>query len=414
MPTYTIAIHVPIYVDGGRMLVIAEWKRALELLRDSFAEAFDRYIIVAPSRPATGAGVLLEPIGPGDGFDPRPSIPIDSSKRAYWLGGLRRRWRQDVAHALGETDFAHTVIDDLYRPISMDAGRMVRARGLPHAFFLDTDIVVQNRQLVASGLVRGGPDRALYNRAYERALRGIVGAADVSFLKGKALYDRYGAVARNPRLFQDTSYLSREMAGGDLVEARLAARGAGSLRLVYCGRLVPRKGCDHGIRSVAAARAKGADVTLDLFGDGAERGALEAEAARLGQEGAIRFWGERPYGPELLRTLAGYDALLFTPLAEDTPRMIFDGYAAGLPLVAYDIPYVRERAAEEGAAVLMPAGEIETAAGILADLSRDPARIAELARAALRAGRDHASDVWYRRRADWTLDAWRRAGGRTP
>ncbi len=404
MPTYTIAIHVPVYTDGPRCFVISEWKRALELLQGSLGDHFDRILLVAPSRPVEGAGVLLEPIGAEDGIEPRPSVPAVTSKRGYWLGGGRRRWRRDVGLALDETDMAHTVIDNLYRPLALDANRLVRARGTPHVFFLDTDIVVQSRQLIQAGLRRGGPVQRLHDRAYEATLRGIVARADVAFLKGQALFDRYGPYAKNPKLFHDTSYHSDEVVGDEVVEARLAGRGGGPLRLVYCGRLVPRKGCDRAIDIVSNARENGANVTLDLIGNGPERAALEAQAA--GQE-AIRFLGERPYGPGLIRELAAYDALLFTPVAEDTPRMIFDGYAAGLPLVAHDIPYVRERAAADGAAVLLPLGDTGAAAGIVADLSRDPDRIATLARTALRAGRDNATDVWYRRRADWTLEALR-------
>lgn len=404
MPTYTIFIHVPVYTDGPRCFVISEWKRAMELLQGSLGATFDRILLVAPSRPAEGAGGLLEPIGAEDGIEPRPSIPAATSKRGYWLGGGRWRWRRDVGRALDETDMAHTVIDNLYRPLSLDANRMVRARGCPHVFFLDTDIVVQNSELIQAGLRRGGPVQRLHDRAYEATLRNIVAAADVAFLKGQALVDRYGPYAKNPKLFHDTSYHSDEVVGAGVVEARLEGRG-GALRLVYCGRLVARKGCDRAIGIVTDAREKGANVTLDLIGDGPERAALEAQARGLE---AVRFLGERPYGPELIRELAAYDALLFTPLAEDTPRMIFDGYAAGLPLVGHDIGYVRERAAEEGATVLLPLGDTGAAGDIVAALARDPDRIATLARAALSAGQDNATDVWYRRRAEWTQEAFAR------
>ncbi len=402
MAVYAIPIHVPIYTDGARCLVISEWKRALELLRDSFGGAFDRFLLIAPARPAAGTDLLLAPIGAEDGFDPRPAIPADISRRGYWFGG-RRRWHAALGAALDEADFAHTVVDNLYRPISFDAARLVARRGLPHAFFLDTDIVVQNRNLMAAGLMRKGPDQSLYLRAYERAVRARVAAADVAFLKGQALFDRYAGVAKNPKLFHDTSYQSSEVVTEAALAARSAARPAEALRLVYAGRLVARKGCDHAIRIVTKARELGINATLDLIGAGDERAALEALA---GGDPAIRFLGERPYGPDLLQELSQYDGLLFTPLSEDTPRMIFDGYAAGLPLLAYDIPYVRERAAEEGAALLLPAGEIEASAAKLGQLARDDARLSALTEAAWKAGHDNATDRWYARRAAWTLEAF--------
>jgi glycosyltransferase involved in cell wall biosynthesis len=115
--------------------------------------------------------------------------------------------------------------------------------------------------------------------------------------------------------------------------------------------------------------------------------------------------GRRVYGPDLLEELAQYDALLFTPLAEDTPRMIFDGYAAGLPLIGLDIEYVRSCSARDRAAVVLPAQDREQSACALLDLTERRQRLAELSRAALDAARVHAADSWYRRRAEWTFEA---------
>ena len=118
----------------------------------------------------------------------------------------------------------------------------------------------------------------------------------------------------------------------------------------------------------------------------------------------MRLLGARSYGPALLRDLAAYDALLFTPTAEDTPRMIFDGYAAGLPLIGAAIPYVQERAAEENAAVVLPSDPDEAARRLLA-LDQQRSLLAPLTQSAHRAGHYHAADAWYRRRAEWTHEA---------
>lgn len=399
-------IHVPIYTDGSQSFVISEWYRALMLLRDSFAGHFDRFILTAPSLPAENAPVLLEPIGAGDGFDPRPSIPYKGTKRGYWLGGERKRWKADVAKTLDETDLAHTVMSDLYRPISRDALELALRRDMTTVFFVDTDVISQVRALLAAGMMRRGPDRSVYLWYHDRVLRSVVARADVSFLKGSTLFNLYGPDAKNPKFFHDTSYQSDEIIAEDVVTQRITDRAPDApLKLVYCGRLVARKGCDRSIEIVAKARAMGANVTFDLIGDGPERAALEALVGQHGVGDAVRFLGEKPYGPALLRELAGYDGLLFTPAAEDTPRMIFDGYAAGLPLLGADIPYVQERHREEKATLLLPQDNPTAGAEAVAALATDPAQIATLAKAAHAAAHDNATDVWYRRRAEWTLEA---------
>jgi glycosyltransferase involved in cell wall biosynthesis len=111
------------------------------------------------------------------------------------------------------------------------------------------------------------------------------------------------------------------------------------------------------------------------------------------------------YDRGLLQKLADYDALLFTPVLEDTPRMIFDGYAAGLPLVATDIEYVKERHHAEGATLLLDRTDEARSAALLSGLSRNPAPLAALARAARASAEHHAAENWYRRRAEWTFEA---------
>lgn len=406
MGNYCVPIHVPIYVDGNNCFVATDWMRSLELLRDSLSETFSRFTLLAPSQQAAQAKISLEPISSEDGFNLMPSISTHLSKREYFLRA-RAQWRRDVAAALDDCDFAHTAISDLYKPMGSDAIALVRRRRIPSAFYMDTDIIEQQRNLIDSGLMRSGPDRAIYLWIYERHVRRVVGDSTVSMLKGSALWNRYARYSKNPRLFHDTSYHSREIVAEDMLEKRLASRRGGELRLVYCGRLAARKGCREAIDIVDRARRLGARITFDLIGDGEERDALEAQVERLNQSGAIRFLGERSYGPELLRTLSSYDALLFTPIAEDTPRMIFDGYAAGLPVVGHDISYIKERAVEEEATVLLPSGRADDAARVLARLAEDRERLVTLTRNALKAGHSNSTDVWYKRRAEWTIEAYR-------
>lgn len=405
MENYCMMIHVPVYVDGNRTLVASEWKRALVLLRDSLNDVITRFTLVAPSLSAADSAIELSPLSSADGFEVRPSIPLNINKREYFLRA-RAVWRRDVAVALERCDFAHTGISDLYKPIGSDAIETARRKRVPSALFIDTDVIEQHRDMIQSGLIRGGLKQTIYDRLYERHVRRVVSRSAVSFLKGQSLWNRYASYAANPRLFHDTSYRSSEVVSDTAVENRLARREDGTLRLVYCGRLVARKGCKQSIEIVDHARRAGARVTFDLIGDGAERAELEADVRRRGLESVVRFLGARPYNAELIGALSEYDALLFTPAAEDTPRMIFDAYAAGLPVIGRDILYVRERAAEEEATELLPGDRVEDAARIVGELARNGGRIARLTRNALKAGHENAADVWYRRRAEWTVEAY--------
>ncbi len=405
---YVIPIHVPIYVDGARRLVATDWYRSLELLRDSFRGRFGPLTVVSPSLPANSAADeqrLMDATDAMSDINFLPGFDLRCRARQYWTEH-RKPWRAILTEVLARAQVVHGGLDDVYRPIGFEGVAIALRLNKPLVFVQDTDIVLQHRQLAAG---RGAVARAEsvgYSWVYERLNRWSVARADLSLLKGSALMRRYAAYARNAREFHDTSYFAADIVGEEQLERRLAGLSRSRpLRFVYCGRLTARKGIDKSLAILARAAALGARVRLDVIGDGEDRVSLQALAGSLGIAPQVEFLGALPYGPELLGRLAGYDALLFTPTAEDTPRMIFDGYAAGLPLVAYSIGYVLERHAQERAAVLLPRDKIEESATLLVELDRDRGKLAMLSRQARNAAAGHSSEHWYQQRAAWTIEA---------
>ncbi|HEX4354758.1 MAG TPA: glycosyltransferase [Polyangiales bacterium] len=405
---YLVTIHVPIYVRGGERLLATDWKRSLLLLRDSFDGRFGRLQVVAPSLDAltVKADQPLEAVRPDDELDLFPSFPLNTRAREFWTRHIHT-WRRDVAALLPQADIVHAGFCDVYRPINFIGFLQAVAADKPTVFVQDTDQVLQMSELMVGEPLRKRIKDRAYCELYERSVRVGVAKASLSLLKGRALHARYGRYAKNAKNFHDTSFLSSEVVSPDKLDRRVAdmLQDKRPLRLVYCGRLEARKGLDESLDAIMRARAQGARVTLDIIGDGTERAALERQSVGLKAEGAVKFLGSRVYGPELLADLATYDALFFTPVAEDTPRMIFDGYAAGLPLLGYGIDYVREREAEDGAARSVPVRDASAAASMLTALDRDRHALANLTKRAREAALYHAADAWYRRRAEWTYEA---------
>jgi glycosyltransferase involved in cell wall biosynthesis len=405
---YLVTIHVPIYVRGGERLLATDWKRSLLLLRDSFDGRFGRIQVVAPSLDAftVAADQPLEAVRPDDELDLFPSFPLNSRARDFWTRHVHT-WRRDVAALLPQADVVHAGFCDVYRPMNFIAFLQAVRADKPTVFVQDTDQVLQMSELTAGGPLRERIKARAYCELYERSVRHGVAHASLSLLKGRALHARYGRYAKNAKNFHDTSFLTSEVVASERLERRVAEllQDKAPLRLVYCGRLEARKGLDESIDALMRARAQGARVTFDIIGDGQQRAALEQQCERLQARDAVRFLGMRVYGPELLSDLANYDAMLFTPVAEDTPRMIFDGYAAGLPLLGYGIDYVREREAEDGAARSVAVRDAAGAASMLCALDRERQLLANLTRRAREAALYHAADAWYRRRAEWTYEA---------
>lgn len=407
---YLVPIHVPIYLSGESRYLTTEWKRSLLLLRDSFGGFFGDLVVVAPCSELTGA-VPAQALERGDGEDGIrlvPSIPYEHRARNYWLK-YRRAWMLDCLPEIDKAAVVHSGLDDVFRPMAFHAWEWAARRGKMTVFVQDTDIVRQTQELMARASRWEKPKQWAYGRIFERWVRIGVSRAELSLLKGRSLLDRYGKYARSARDFHDTSYVTEQIVQAEHVRHRTAGlMSRDHVRYVYCGRFVARKGVDDSIRIVAEARRRGASLTLDLIGDGPQRPELERLVEELGLRGPVRFLGSLPYDQALLAKLAEYDALLFTPPAEDTPRMIFDGYAAGLPLVATGIAYVLERSDAENATVVLPRGDVVGGARILADLDQERSRLTELAGKAREAAFYHAADRWYARRAEWTLETYER------
>lgn len=403
---YVIPIRVPLFVEGSRTLIQTDWRRAVELLRDSLGGRYGDLLLVSPWLPTDDPGAAEQRLEPLDAVAGVRAVTVYDARvraRQFWARELRllRRTFDDV---LPTAQVVHTGLDELFRPMMGLGFAMASARGVPTVFVQDTDEVVQVPQLAGAGAVDQARARA-YVLAYERLCRESVRRADLSLLKSGTLERRYAPFAKNMMVFEDTSYLSSEIAPSDLVEGRLATLASDRpLRFVYCGRLIARKGVDVSVRILARARARGARVELEVIGSGPEEAAIAKLAQELGVADAVHLTGTATYGPALIARLATFDGLLFTPTAEDTPRMIFDGYAASLPLVASPVPYVEERARAERATELLPA-DLDQAADVLLGLDRDRGRLAELARRAGEAALYHAADAWYARRAARTHEA---------
>jgi glycosyltransferase involved in cell wall biosynthesis len=405
---YLITIHVPIYVRGKECLLATDWKRSLELLRDSLGGRFGKIWIVAPSLPADlKTDQALEPVNSeAEDIYLVPSFPLNTRARDYWKTH-RHQWSADVnRHAVGAT-VVHSGFDDCYRPMSWMGLKHGIRHDKPTIFVQDTDHVGSIEAAIPGLPLRDRPERWAYKSLYERCVRECVSQASLSLLKGQDLMRRYGTYAKNAKNFHDTSYFSQEIISPEVPDQRLFSLMMEDrpLRFVYCGRLEARKGVDHSVRAIARARQLGANVTLDIIGDGAERGALTSLVSEYGAGPYVKFLGQRAYNQNLLRDLSGYDALLFTPKCEDTPRMIFDGYSAGLPLVGYTIPYVQERDREDHTVIGSPVNDVEALASTLCSLDSTPSRLIPVTKAAQSVAHHHSADAWYKRRADWTFEA---------
>jgi len=129
-------------------------------------------------------------------------------------------------------------------------------------------------------------------------------------------------------------------------------------RAVFVGRDAPVKRLEHFVAAIAAAPAWSGDVV----GLGAWPAALEAHVHRAA--GRLRLCGP---DPQIAQKLAAYDALVLPSRREGLPLVAIEAFAAGVPVVGYDVPGVGDALAE-GRGILVP--ESAGPAGLAAALAR--------------------------------------------
>lgn len=107
---------------------------------------------------------------------------------------------------------------------------------------------------------------------------------------------------------------------------------AAQLRLLFFGRLEPRKRPEWAVQALAAVRGD-VDASLVVAGDGSLRNRLEPLAAHLGVADRVRFLG----GVDNVtrdRLYASADLLLFPSAREGFGLVAAEAHAQGLPVVA--------------------------------------------------------------------------------
>lgn len=128
------------------------------------------------------------------------------------------------------------------------------------------------------------------------------------------------------------------------------------------GRLAPQKGCEHFVRAAQQVAERYPQARFVLVGDGPLRPEIERLIERLGLRARFQLLGFRQ---DVHRIYAALDLFVLSSLWEGMPYAVLEAMAAGLPVVATDVPGTRD-AIIDGATGLL--AQIEDEADIAAKL----------------------------------------------
>jgi glycosyltransferase involved in cell wall biosynthesis len=165
----------------------------------------------------------------------------------------------------------------------------------------------------------------------------------------------------------------------------------GPMAIVGVGRLAQQK--NFATLVAAVARLPRGTATLQIFGEGPLRAALEQQIAALGLAGTVELAGEVP---DVRPYLEAADVFALTSLWEGLPLSVLEAMAVSLPVVASRVDGVPEAVVDGETGLLTTPGAIDEVAAVLGRLAEDEA----LRRRLGAAGRSRVE-------RDFSLAGWR-------
>ncbi len=155
-----------------------------------------------------------------------------------------------------------------------------------------------------------------------------------------------------------------------VADARTPATDGGR-RLLFVGRLEPRKGLTVLLDAFVRLARRRDDLVLDVVGDGPERTAAQRRVP-ADLRARVRFHG-RVDDAELLERLAACDLYVSPALGgESFGIVLLEAMAAGRAVVASDLPGYRSVVTDRVDGRLVPPGDPERLADVIAQLLDDP------------------------------------------
>jgi len=157
--------------------------------------------------------------------------------------------------------------------------------------------------------------------------------------------------------------------------------------VLILARLETEKGIEYAIDAMTELP----DVALVVAGTGTLRSELEARASTSGVGDRVHFIGYRRDTAALLRCA---DAFVLPSLVEGLPLSVLEAMAAGVPVVATDIPGTREAVEHEVTGLLVPARDPQALAAAIGRVFGDRTSAAARAtRARERARREFSTEA---------------------
>lgn len=131
---------------------------------------------------------------------------------------------------------------------------------------------------------------------------------------------------------------------GGLKELKYPETGRKPHSLITASRLASEKHVDWLVEAVAKAREVVPDISLDIYGKGAEEKKIKELIEKHGCEDCIRLMGQQ----DLTEVYQNYEAYAAGSTSEGFGLTLMEAIGAGLPIIGFDVRYGNQNFVDDG------------------------------------------------------------------
>lgn len=204
-------------------------------------------------------------------------------------------------------------------------------------------------------------------------------------------------------------WVTREqIVGRNELETRLRARHPGSSLVVgFAGRLVFEKGVQV-LLDALRRMEPGVSISVRVLGEGVLEDDMRRFEPPSGCDVALKFLGVIEYGEQFYREIDGWDVAVVPSLSVEQPRIVYDAFARGVPVIASDTPALHECVREGTDGFLFPVGDSEALMRLLVRVAQDRALLDRCAYHALETASAYTHERMHEDRAVLIQEAWQK------
>jgi colanic acid/amylovoran biosynthesis glycosyltransferase len=167
---------------------------------------------------------------------------------------------------------------------------------------------------------------------------------------------------------------------------RVPSKGE-SIRILFCGRFVEKKGLKYALAAVQTTVQKFPDVEFRVIGDGDNRKEMRELVQKMELSRVVKFLGYRPYS-EVVREMEQAHILLQPSITADdgdseggAPVILLEAQALGLPIVSTQHADIPNIVADGESGLLVPERDQAALSNALSYLLSHPKKWREMGRA---------------------------------